>query len=270
MLFTEYKFFKEQSTILLDLQEEYRNYLLIFRRVCDESQKEKSDEVVVDSELIEEKKNSFIVINRQPEYLKKSFVNYLKERKLENKLDELQHLFSSDDSNNATILKKSKISKSKSVNKKKKKKKNFISLFNRNIKNDGEFLWPVDPCAFRISSFFGNRRLRNRKRKFHHGIDLAANKGTDVMASRDGLVLEAFYHKGFGNTILIMHDNRYKTRYAHLHSLHVKKGDNVKRGQRIGKVGDTGHAISSGKFADHLHFEVIDYGKRINPLYVLQ
>lgn len=268
MLFTEYRFFKEQSAILLDLQEEYRNYLLIFRRVCDESQKEKSDEAMVDSELIEEKKNSFIVINRQPEYLKKSFINYLKERKLENKLDELQHLFSEDDGSNDINFKKNNIIKKKVKNKK--KKKHYISLFNKNIKNDGEFMWPVKPSEFRISSFFGNRRLRNRKRKFHHGIDLAANKGTEVMASRDGLVMEAFYHKGFGNTILIMHDNRYKTRYAHLHSLHVKKGERVKRGQKIGKVGDTGHAISSGKFADHLHFEVIDYGKRINPLYVLQ
>ena len=264
MLFSEYRFFRSQSDLLIELQDEYRNYLFILRRICDETQKEKSD-IVVDFST-DEKKNSFVVINRKPEYLKQSFVDYLKEQKLGNKLDELKHLRISSDKNfsKKTIKSKSTLRRKKII------RNDLISLFNKNIKNDGLFMWPLKPKEFWISSFFGRRRMRNKKSSFHHGLDLAALKGTEVKAAADGVVVEAFFSSGYGNTILIVHDKRYKTRYAHLDKIVVKCGTNVKRGERIGTVGDTGFVRSAGNDPSHLHFEIIDFGTRINPLHVLK
>ncbi len=264
MLFKEYKFLKRQSDSLIELQEEYRNYLIIFKRICGESAKEK---IEAESTNSDEKKNSFIVINRKSDYLKQSAIDFLKQHKLEKKINEINHLYSSNTKNcfenNEIKTKRRKIRRSRLKN-------NFVSLFNRNIKNDGYFMWPLNPNEFWISSFYGRRRLRNRKSNFHYGIDLAAMKGTIVKAAADGIILEACYNSGYGNTILISHDKQYKTRYAHLNSIKVKPGYKVTKGERIGTVGDTGSVRSSGRDASHLHFEVINYGERINPLYVLK
>jgi len=96
---------------------------------------------------------------------------------------------------------------------------------------------------------------------------MASLKGTPVCAAYTGIVVEARYAKGYGNTIVIAHSRKYRTRYAHLSKILVKVGQKVKRGAMIGRVGDTGYVRSSnGKDASHLHFELIEFGKKINPL----
>lgn len=135
-------------------------------------------------------------------------------------------------------------------------------------KRDIIFLWPLSRQKFWISSYFGWRMIR-QKRNFHYGIDLAALKGTHVYAVAAGSVLESRYAPGYGNTIVIKHNHKYKTRYAHLDTLRVKRGQEVERGDFIGTVGDTGHVRKSGRDASHLHFEVYVFGKQVNPLAVL-
>lgn len=103
----------------------------------------------------------------------------------------------------------------------------------------------------------------------HKAIDLAAIKGTLVMAAAPGKVVEARYSSGYGNTILICHGNGYKTRYAHLQAIRVKLYTMVSGGEIIGTVGDTGFIRKQGKDGSHLHFEVYCCNRPINPLTVL-
>ena len=96
---------------------------------------------------------------------------------------------------------------------------------------------------------------------------MASLKGTPVYAAYTGIIVAARYSKGYGNNIVIAHSPKYRTRYAHLKKVLVKVGQKVKRGDLIGQVGDTGYVRSSnGKDASHLHFELMAFGKKINPM----
>jgi hypothetical protein len=130
--------------------------------------------------------------------------------------------------------------------------------------------WPLKPGTFWLSSGFGPRLRDDNSSGFHYGIDLAAAKGTPIFASRRGVVKRAGYVKGYGNMIHLKHDDaRFQTRYAHLDTIRVKRGDRVTPGKIIGTVGDTGYIRKAGKDGSHLHFEVYYQGKRVNPMQFL-
>lgn len=98
---------------------------------------------------------------------------------------------------------------------------------------------------------------------------MAANKGTPVKAAAAGIVLESYWNNGYGNCIIVAHNRKYKTRYAHLHKRKVRVGQKVMTGEVIGTVGDTGLIVKKGHDGSHLHFEVYAFGRHINPLSVL-
>ena len=98
-------------------------------------------------------------------------------------------------------------------------------------------------------------------RKFHAGVDFPAREGTAIQATGDGKVEFAGKKSGYGNCVIIDHGYGYKTLYGHMHRMDVKRGEKVKKGQKIGEVGDTG--IST---APHLHYEVHHKGKEVNPI----
>jgi len=99
-------------------------------------------------------------------------------------------------------------------------------------------------------------------KKFHFGLDFAARKGTPVYATGNSKVFYVSYNdKGYGKFIILDHGYGYKTLYGHLDAIHVKIGDKINRGDVIGDVGSTG--ISTGP---HLHYEVVYYGKKNNPI----
>ena len=117
-----------------------------------------------------------------------------------------------------------------------------------------------------ISTRFGTRKDQTYgMNKFHNGIDFAANRGTPVYASGDGIVIDANYDNGYGNHVEIDHKNGYSTFYGHLNSLKVKPNQNVNRGDTIGTVGSTG--VSTGY---HLHYRVTYNGEPINPSKLFQ
>jgi murein DD-endopeptidase MepM/ murein hydrolase activator NlpD len=131
---------------------------------------------------------------------------------------------------------------------------------------DFVFSWPIDLQSFWLSSLFGPRRRPNGHVEFHHAIDMAACKGTPVKAAASGKVVLAQNLSGYGNCVMLEHNSRYKTRYAHLHRIMVRQGQTVETGDVIGSVGDTGLVRKSGRDASHLHFEVHQDGRRVNPL----
>lgn len=139
---------------------------------------------------------------------------------------------------------------------------------NTSVNGKAVFSWPLSQDSFWISSFFGPRRM-GRVVRMHAGIDLAALKGTPVRAAAGGRVIKACYEFGYGNTIVIEHNRKYKTRYAHLDEIFVEQGQNLVRGQKIGAVGDTGFVQAEGNNASHLHFEVYAFNKQVNPILYL-
>ena len=89
---------------------------------------------------------------------------------------------------------------------------------------------------------------------------MAADKGTPIFAAASGKITFVGYDSQYGYNVIIEHSNGIKTRYAHANALCVKKGDTVSQGDMIATVGMTGYATGN-----HLHFEVIVNGNRVNP-----
>lgn len=119
----------------------------------------------------------------------------------------------------------------------------------------GPFVWPVQG---KVIGAFGSSTegLKN------DGINIAAPSGAPVVAAADGTVAYAGNElRGFGNMVLIRHDGGYVTAYAHNASLLVKKGDKVKRGQTIARVGQTGAV-----FGPQLHFEIRKGTQPVDPM----
>ena len=104
------------------------------------------------------------------------------------------------------------------------------------------------------TSFYGIRANPTRlsEHEFHSGMDMSTPHGTPVYATANGTVHQASYSStGYGNTIIIRHQNGYYSLFAHLSAINVRKGQSVSRGQRIGAVGKTGRTTGS-----HLHYEI--------------
>jgi murein DD-endopeptidase MepM/ murein hydrolase activator NlpD len=100
-------------------------------------------------------------------------------------------------------------------------------------------------------------------KKMHSGIDFAANIGTPIYATADGKVAVVdVKFSGYGKVVELDHGFGYRTRYAHMHGFAVRIGQNVKRGDLIGYVGNTGLST-----APHLHYEVLINGVQVDPVH---
>ncbi|HLO98782.1 MAG TPA: M23 family metallopeptidase [Fimbriimonas sp.] len=117
------------------------------------------------------------------------------------------------------------------------------------------------PVAFKVTSKFGMRMHPIAKcMKLHKGLDLAGDTGDTVKSAEGGKVTFAGQQSGYGNIIIIQHDNDLSTAYAHLSEIDVEEGQEVRRGEPIGKVGATGNVTGA-----HLHFEVRVNGNHVDP-----
>ena len=114
------------------------------------------------------------------------------------------------------------------------------------------------PITGRITSRFGNREsIRTYN---HTGLDIAAPYGTEIKAAAGGTVTWSGYKGSYGNLVIIDCGNNVEIYYGHCSKLNVKKGQEVKAGDVIGKVGSTGNSTGN-----HLHFEIRVNGTRVNP-----
>lgn len=124
----------------------------------------------------------------------------------------------------------------------------------------------VMPVQGRLTSGFGTRKhpiLGHTH--FHRGIDLAAPRGTPVVAVADGIVESVGVRSGYGNTITVRHADGRSTLYAHLDAMLVRPGRSVAAGEVIAQLGNTGRSTGP-----HLHFEVHENGRPVDPWPLLQ
>ena len=127
-------------------------------------------------------------------------------------------------------------------------------------------IWPINKKDLRGPIGAYGRRLHPiYKRYIHHkGIDFGGRKGDPIYATGNGVVShteKGLRRKGYGQQIVIDHGFGYKTRYAHLNERLVQKGQEVKRGELIGYMGNTG-----GSTGPHLHYEVLYMGRDVDPI----
>lgn len=130
------------------------------------------------------------------------------------------------------------------------------------------FLFPIPHYSLGdISSGFGvkGKHPLTNQVDIHGGIDIRVAEKEPVIATFDGFVSAANYKPDWGNLVVISHANGYETWYAHLHDFTVEENQIVKKGEQIGRVGNTG--MSSGA---HLHYELRLNGQRLNPLDLME
>ena len=125
----------------------------------------------------------------------------------------------------------------------------------------GYYIWPVQGV---LTSYFGARNLWGSY-DYHTGLDIGCPTGTAIKAADGGTVTTAGWSGGYGNLVVIRHDNGTLTYYGHNSSILVKVGDKVYQGQVIAKAGMTGKADGP-----HCHFEIRVNGACVNPLNYLR
>jgi murein DD-endopeptidase MepM/ murein hydrolase activator NlpD len=118
--------------------------------------------------------------------------------------------------------------------------------------------WVSSRFGYRISPF-------TNEKEFHKGLDISTRMNTPIIAPADGVVASVGRDHGMGNMLTINHSYGLKTRYGHVSKVLVKKGEYVKRGQKIALVGNTGRSTGP-----HLHYEVYLNGLPVDPFrYIL-
>jgi murein DD-endopeptidase MepM/ murein hydrolase activator NlpD len=119
---------------------------------------------------------------------------------------------------------------------------------------DSLLQWPTGGV---LSSGFGMRGGR-----FHGGIDISGERGTQIVAAADGVVMfSGRGPDGYGNAVMLDHGNGLVTLYAHNERNVVRQGERVRQGQTVALMGDTGRASGT-----HVHFEVHQHGRLVDPL----
>ena len=129
------------------------------------------------------------------------------------------------------------------------------------------FCWPINP-PIRITSPYGYRQSPfNRKRTvFHSGLDMANNMTkAPILSIADGVVTSVCHnHPIRGNSVIVKHDGGYISRYHHLSSIEVTRGQSISAGSKLGSMGSTGRSTGP-----HLHLTIIKDGRAIDPQTVL-
>jgi murein DD-endopeptidase MepM/ murein hydrolase activator NlpD len=254
-----YRILYYETAAVLKLKQQYAEHVLAYRKFMYNSQMLDSTE--------DEEEYSFDVVNRDFSYLRASALDYARDHKIEPMINAMY---------DPEWFPQTSISQAPH----RRQPRRSRTVVNQPLSSGAPTVYrkelnpqlPLERSSFWISSRFGPRKKKNGQLTFHNGIDMAALKGTQVKSVAAGTIVEASTSlQGYGNCIVIEHSSKYRTRYAHLDSLKVKKGDKVGKGQLIGTVGSTGHVqgVNGKKSASHLHFEVMVYGNRINPLSVL-
>lgn len=142
-------------------------------------------------------------------------------------------------------------------------KGNYYSLEGKSLSR--AYLASPVPFSRQTSGFTMRLHPIFKTQQAHRGLDYAAPTGTPAQSVGDGVVTFAGVQGGYGNVVEVRHGNGHSTLYAHLSKIHVRKGQNVQKGQAIGAVGSTGWSTGP-----HLHFEFRVNGVHVDPQKVIQ
>jgi murein DD-endopeptidase MepM/ murein hydrolase activator NlpD len=114
-----------------------------------------------------------------------------------------------------------------------------------------------------VTDGFGLRRnpFGGEGHEFHEGVDVAVDFGTPVSATADGLVIWAGSHAGYGNLVVVYHNNGITSRYGHLSRITVEAGQRLRRGDQVGYAGSTGRSTGP-----HVHYEIRENDQPLDPL----
>lgn len=271
LIYQEYSFFKHESIKLFKLQQEYKLQIstlkknkmmhpgLIKLKTINKNSGQNLSQPITDyNNLIESVE--FIKLNKMLEHLKKNKFSYLKQHQLEKLFDLICETYEQECFEDVTVSQNEQLNANNQLI----DKPVALTPIEELKSNIFQLSWPINKQSFWLSSYYG---LRNNK--MHYGIDLAAIRGTQVFPAAEGTVEESGYQSGYGNRVVLFHKDNLKTLYAHLDKIYVKVGQKLIITNPLGEVGDTGHTIKSGTDASHLHFEVFQNSKRINPLLIL-
>jgi len=146
-------------------------------------------------------------------------------------------------------------------------------FFNVDLDDSSSRHWPmISPLMeshvndYPISSHFGYRLDPiHHLPSMHQGVDFLAPIGTPIVATADGVIIKAGHVDSYGLLLEIQHANGFKSKYAHTSLIQVKLGDQVKQGQLIAYVGNSGRSTGA-----HLHYEVLMSNKPIDPIRLLR
>ena len=124
-------------------------------------------------------------------------------------------------------------------------------------------LWPVDG---RLGNGFGPRQdpFSGEGQEVHRGVDISATMGTPIHVTANGIVRFAEMYSGYGRLVIVDHGGGVETWYAHMSKFYVHTGQEVRRGEVLGAVGASGRVT-----APHLHYEVHEGGRPVNPYHYL-
>ncbi len=174
---------------------------------------------------------------------------------IENTQDNIQNIQSDIEIQKAIVAELEEIER-------KRKEQEKLNSLNKITYDGGTMTWPV-PGYSRISSYFGTRPNPFGKptQEYHSGIDVAAPKGVEIVATYDGEVAWSYYSSSAGNWVGIDHGDGIYTVYMHMSKRLVSEGDKVKKGDVIGLIGSTGRSTGN-----HLHFGIRKNGKYVDPL----
>ncbi|MBC6402116.1 MAG: M23 family metallopeptidase [Hyphomonadaceae bacterium] len=121
-------------------------------------------------------------------------------------------------------------------------------------------LHPVDADSYKTSAFGIRRDPFTQRPAMHEGLDFASYPSAPIMATGDGVVTFAGRKGTYGRMVELDHGHGFVTRYAHLENTSVKRGQKVKRGEKLGGMGSTGRSTST-----HVHYEVMFRGRAYDP-----
>ena len=119
---------------------------------------------------------------------------------------------------------------------------------------------PVGAETYRTSSYGLRKAPFTKRPTFHEGLDFGGQRQTPIVATADGKIIFAGRNGGYGRSVEIDHGHGFVTRYGHMHKLNVKRGQTVKKGDKLGGMGSTGRST-----ATHLHYEIHFQGRVYDP-----